>query len=74
MIVNRLQNGLINSRIGPRDSRLNCQKYFFFKWDYILLFSNSENNNYYVSMRNLKRFGNGIGIEYESVHMSSFNT
>jgi hypothetical protein len=31
-------------------------------------------NNYYVSMRNRKRFKNGIGIEYESVNMSSFNT
>jgi hypothetical protein len=34
MVANRLQNGLINSRIAPRASRLNCQN-FFFKWDYI---------------------------------------
>jgi hypothetical protein len=32
MIVNRLQNGLLNSRTA---SRLNCQKFFFFKWQYI---------------------------------------
>jgi hypothetical protein len=50
MVVNRLQNGLINSRIAPRASRLNCQN-IYFKWDYILFFSNSdryfnsENNN-----------------------------
>jgi hypothetical protein len=31
-------------------------------------------NNYYVSMKNRKRSENGIGIEYESVHMSCFNT
>jgi hypothetical protein len=29
MVVNRLQNGLINSRIAPRASRLNCQNIFF---------------------------------------------
>jgi hypothetical protein len=51
MVVNRLQNGLLNSRIAPRASRLNCQNIFFFKSDYILFFSNSdrdfnsENNN-----------------------------
>jgi hypothetical protein len=26
MVVSRLQNGLINSRIAPMASRLNCQK------------------------------------------------
>jgi hypothetical protein len=35
MVVNRLQNGLINSSIAPLASRVNCQKIFFFKWDYI---------------------------------------
>jgi hypothetical protein len=29
MVVNRLQNSLINSRIAPRASRLNCQNIFF---------------------------------------------
>jgi hypothetical protein len=29
MVVNRLQNGLINSRVAPRASRLNCQNIFF---------------------------------------------
>jgi hypothetical protein len=29
MVVSRLQNGLINSRIAPRASRLNCQNIFF---------------------------------------------
>jgi hypothetical protein len=29
MVVNRLQNGLINSRLAPRASRLNCQNSFF---------------------------------------------
>jgi hypothetical protein len=29
MIVNRLQNGLINSSIAPWTSRVNCQKKFF---------------------------------------------
>jgi hypothetical protein len=35
MVVNRLQNGLINSSIAPLASRVNCQNVFFFKWDYI---------------------------------------
>jgi hypothetical protein len=48
--MNRLQKGLINSRIALRASRLNCQ-FFFFKWEHIIFFSNSnrdfysENNN-----------------------------
>jgi hypothetical protein len=29
MVVNRLQNGLINSRIAPWDSKVNCQNIFF---------------------------------------------
>jgi hypothetical protein len=29
MVFSRLQNGLINSRIAPRASRLNCQNIFF---------------------------------------------
>jgi hypothetical protein len=58
MVVNRLQNGLINSSMAPWASRVNCQKIFFqmglhifFKWDYIFFLNNShrdfysENNN-----------------------------
>jgi hypothetical protein len=47
MVVNRLQNDFINSRITPTASRLKCQN-IFFKWDYILFLDrdfNSENNN-----------------------------
>jgi hypothetical protein len=50
MVVNRLQDGLLNSRIALKTSRLNCQKNFF-KWEHILFFRNSnrdfysENNN-----------------------------
>jgi hypothetical protein len=29
MVVNKLQNGLINLRIAPRATRLNCQNIFF---------------------------------------------
>jgi hypothetical protein len=29
MVVSRLQNALINSRIAPRALRLNCQNIFF---------------------------------------------
>jgi hypothetical protein len=50
MVVNRLQNGLINLRIAPRASRLNCQN-IFFQIGLHTFFSNSdrdfnsENNN-----------------------------
>jgi hypothetical protein len=50
MVVSRLQNGLINSRISPRASRLNCQN-IFFQMGLHNFFSNSdrdfnsENNN-----------------------------
>jgi hypothetical protein len=50
MVVNRLQDGLINSRIAPGASGWTV-KVFFFKWHYILFFGgsdrdfNSENNN-----------------------------
>jgi hypothetical protein len=30
MVVNRLQKGLINSCIAPRNSMVNCQNIFFF--------------------------------------------
>jgi hypothetical protein len=50
MVVNRLQNGLINSRIAPTASRLNCQN-ICFQMGLHIFFShfdrdfNSENNN-----------------------------
>jgi hypothetical protein len=46
MVVNRLQYGLLNSRIAPRASRLNCQNIFFFKREHILFFSNSDRDFY----------------------------
>jgi hypothetical protein len=51
MVINRLQNGLINSRIAPRASRVNSQKFFFQMGLRTFFFSNSdrdfnsENNN-----------------------------
>jgi hypothetical protein len=50
MVVNRLQNGLINSSIAPWTSRINCQN-IFFQMGLHIFFSNSdryfdsENNN-----------------------------
>jgi hypothetical protein len=44
MVANRLQRGLINSSITPWESKLS--KYFFFKWDYIFFFSNSDRDFY----------------------------
>jgi hypothetical protein len=41
MVVSRLQNGLINSRIAPRTSRLNCQN-IFFQMGLHTFFSNSD--------------------------------
>jgi hypothetical protein len=48
MIVNRLQNGLLNSRIAPRASRLNCQIFFFFQMGdiYFFVVGNSERDFY----------------------------
>jgi hypothetical protein len=51
MVVNRLQNGLINSRIALRASRLNCQNIFFQMELHFFLSNsdrdfNSENNKY----------------------------
>jgi hypothetical protein len=31
MVMNRLQKGLINSRIALRASRINCNSYFYIK-------------------------------------------
>jgi hypothetical protein len=47
MVVNRLQKGLVNSRITSRASRLSCQ-FFFFKFEHIFFSDRdfySENNN-----------------------------
>jgi hypothetical protein len=50
MVVNRLQNGLINSSIAPWALRVNCQN-IFFQMRLHIFFSNSdrdlssENNN-----------------------------
>jgi hypothetical protein len=46
MVVNRLQNGLINSSIAPWTSKVYCQNFFFFKWDNIFFFSNSDRDFY----------------------------
>jgi hypothetical protein len=50
MVVNRLQNGLINSSIAPWASRANCQNIFFqmrlhIFFLLILIDFYSENNN-----------------------------
>jgi hypothetical protein len=45
MVVNRLQNGLINSSIAPWASRINCQN-IFFKWGLHIFFSNSDRDFY----------------------------
>jgi hypothetical protein len=48
MVVNRLQNGLINSRIAPRASRLNCQNIFFGNSDRDFYFENSNVSQVYT--------------------------
>jgi hypothetical protein len=51
MVIDRLQKGLINSRIALGVSRLNCQNIFFLNGNTYFFFSNSnrdfnsENNN-----------------------------
>jgi hypothetical protein len=45
MVVNRLQNGLINSSIALWASRVNCEK-IFFKWEYIFFCTNSDRDLY----------------------------
>jgi hypothetical protein len=45
MVVNKLQNGLLNSRKTPSTSRLNCQ-FFFFKCEYKLFLNNSDRDFY----------------------------
>jgi hypothetical protein len=46
VIVDRLQNGLLNSRIAPRASRLNCQNIFFQMGIHIFFCSNSDRDFY----------------------------
>jgi hypothetical protein len=61
MVMNKLQDGLLNSRIALRASRLNCQNIFFFQMEHILFFSNSdrdsysENNNVFTSITSHKK-------------------
>jgi hypothetical protein len=50
MVVNKLQNGVLNSRKTQSASRLNCQN-IFFKYGLILFFSNSDRDFY--SMPNI---------------------
>jgi hypothetical protein len=45
MVVNRLQNGLINSSIAPWASRVNCQN-IFFQMGLHIFFSNSDRDFY----------------------------
>jgi hypothetical protein len=44
MVVNKLQNGVLNSR-KTQSSRLNCQN-IFLKYGHILFFSNSDRDFY----------------------------
>jgi hypothetical protein len=46
MVVNRLQNGLINSSIAPWASRVNCQKKFFQMRLHFFFFCNSDRDFY----------------------------
>jgi hypothetical protein len=45
MVVNRLQDGLVNSRIASRPSRLNCQN-IFSNGNIYFFFSNSDRDFY----------------------------
>jgi hypothetical protein len=46
MVVNRLQNGLINSCVAPRASMVNCQNIFFSNANTYFFFSNSDRDFY----------------------------
>jgi hypothetical protein len=46
MVINRPQNGPINSSIAPRAPRVNCQNTFLFKWDHTPFLSNSDRDPY----------------------------
>jgi hypothetical protein len=45
MVVNKLQNGILNSRKTLSASRLNCQNTFF-KYGHILFLGNSDRDFY----------------------------
>jgi hypothetical protein len=45
MVVNRLENGLINSSITPWASKVNCQN-IFFQMGLHIFFSNSDRDFY----------------------------
>jgi hypothetical protein len=51
MIVNKLQNGIINSSIAPWASRVNCQNIFFQMGLCTYFFSNSERDFYFENNR-----------------------
>jgi hypothetical protein len=46
MVVNRLQNGLINSSIAPWALRVNCQNIFFSNEITYFFFSSSDRDFY----------------------------
>jgi hypothetical protein len=46
MVVNRLQNGLINSSIALWASRVNCQFFFFFNGNTYFFSTNSDRDLY----------------------------
>jgi hypothetical protein len=52
--MNRLQKGLINSRIALRALRLNCQKKMFLNRNAYFFFSNS-NRNFYSENNNVSQ-------------------
>jgi hypothetical protein len=45
MVVNKLQNGVLNSRKTQSASRLNCQN-ILLKYGHIIFFSNSDRDFY----------------------------
>jgi hypothetical protein len=46
MVVNKLQNGLINSSIAPWAARVNCQN-IFFQMGLHIFFCNSDKDFYF---------------------------
>jgi hypothetical protein len=54
MVVNRLQDGSLNSHIALRVSRLNCQKKKVFKWEHILFFRNTD-RDFYSEINNVSQ-------------------
>jgi hypothetical protein len=52
MVVNKLQNGIINSSIAPWASRVNCQNIFFqMGLCTYFFFSNSDRDFYFENNR-----------------------